>query len=599
MRVLSCWAIGTLVLSLIACGGGDGGGGNSPGLISVAFSPQPPASVTAGSSTSIVAVVTNDTSNSGIQWTVTCASSNCGTISPSTTASVSATTYMAPATAPSPNTITITATSIANSSASVSATIAIGTAAPVLADGKYVFHVGGQDINDSPYYVAGVFVVQGGAITGGEQDFTDLGIEQTNTLNAANCRLTTTQDGNIQLVLDTSNTSIGVNGLETFTGTAVSSSRVLISQFDPSAAGSGSIDLQTSAIMPNGGYVFTLSGLDASQAPLGIGGVLNFSGSALATTSSAFDVNGNNLLLQGQTFTSGSVTAPDSFGRVIFSLKPSPAQVTAISAAGYMINANRIQLIEIADTLNGTTAGIALGQGSNAGTFNTASLASSSYVFRGGGEDINLNPIQLAGVLTFGTGGVATGSLSVNEGASQVANATITSATYTVDPTGRVTVSSVLFGQPVTFAFQLYLDGSGNALELGIDNFEVSGGTAYLQSLTSAAFAGSYGMSASGIAGVSPNPLWAATGPVKATSGALSGFSDYNVVTGTPITSIALTGTATGTPGVLTGAITGLNATSSATPGNYVYYMVDSTRIIGIEVDNLQLGLITFEAASN
>ncbi len=599
MRVLSCCAIATLFLSLIACGGGDSGGGGSPGLVSVAFSPQPPASVTAGSSTSIVAVVTNDTSNSGVQWTVTCAGSNCGSINPSTTASGSATTYTAPATAPSPNTVTVTATSIANSSASVSATIAIGTAAAVLADGKYVFHASGQDINDSTYFVAGVFVVQGGAITGGEQDFSDLFTEQTNTLNAANCRLTTTQDGNLQLVLDTGNTSIGVNGLETFTGTAVSSSRVLISQFDLSAAGSGSIDLQTSATTPNGGYVFTLSGLDASQSPLGIGGVLNFSASTLATTGSVFDVNGNNILLQGQTFSSGSVTAPDTFGRVIFSLKPSPAQVTPISAAGYIINANRIQLIEIADALNGTTAGIALGQGSNAGAFTAASLVSSSYVFRGAGEDINLNPIQLAGALNFGTGGAVTGSLSLNEGASQVANATITSATYTVDPTGRVTVSSVIFGQPVTFAFQFYLDGSGNALELGIDNFEVSGGTAYLQNLASAAFAGSYGMSATGIAGVSPEPVWAAAGPVKVTSGALSGFSDYNVVTGTPTTNVALSGTASGTPGVLNGTITGLNATSSATPGNYVYYMVDSTRVIGIEVDNLQLGLITFEAASN
>ncbi|MGC2490209.1 MAG: hypothetical protein WA412_16150, partial [Candidatus Sulfotelmatobacter sp.] len=45
---------------------------------------------------------------------------------------------------------------------------------PPLPDGTYVFSLSGTDTNDySPYYVSGAFTVASGAITGGEQDFTD------------------------------------------------------------------------------------------------------------------------------------------------------------------------------------------------------------------------------------------------------------------------------------------------------------------------------------------------------------------------------------------------------------------------------------------
>ncbi len=53
-----------------------------------------------------------------------------------------------------------------------------------------------------------------------------------------------------------------------------------------------------------------------------IGGVLNFNGTSLSTTNSVFDYNDGGFVLQAQSFASGSITAPDSFGRVTINLVP-------------------------------------------------------------------------------------------------------------------------------------------------------------------------------------------------------------------------------------------------------------------------------------
>ncbi len=98
----------------------------------------------------------------------------------------------------------------------------------------------------------------------------------TDQINASGSTLSAA-GGNIQVVLATSNPNIGVSGTEVFRGNKVNNSRVLISEFDTSAAISGSIDLQTGTATPTGGYAFGLNGQDTAGNPLVIGGILNFS----------------------------------------------------------------------------------------------------------------------------------------------------------------------------------------------------------------------------------------------------------------------------------------------------------------------------------
>jgi hypothetical protein len=573
--------------------------------ISVALNPQPPTSLAVGATTSLTAVVSNDSKNGGVTWTVTCGSSSCGSFSPTTTASGTATTYTAPVAVPTSNTVTVTATSVTDTTKSASATISIVV---ILGNGTYVYHLSGED-STGPYFVVGAFTVQGGVITAGEQDFTDFSNENgatPNMLVPSGCSLTTA-GGNIQIVLDTGNTSIGVSGIETLRGAPVSSSRVLISEFDTFAVATGSVDLQTSAAAPSGGYAFALHGLDETTAQniLVIGGILNFSGGALTVGNSVYDFNDGGTVGQAQAFASGSVTAPDSFGRVTITLTPvSTVYLAQFALTGYIVGTNQIQILENQpDTLGADVGGVALGQGTNTGNFSQASVANSTYVHASSGDDLN-GLLTIAGGFSFGSSGAVSGQLAVNDGTNFVGT-TITGGIYTVDPTGRVTLqgvtlSSALTGLAGPFGFQLYLDGNGNALELGVDGFQATAGLSYLQTATSSDFEGTYALAGQGFLPPSttnaPAPLWGAVGPVTVKSDTLNGSTDYNAQGYTATSGVSLTGTETSSTGLL--SLTGLNGTSFTTANSYGYFPIDNTRVLAIEVDGETLGLLILEGVS-
>jgi hypothetical protein len=573
----------------------------APG-ISVAFNPVPPTSLIVGATSSLTAVVSNDTKNGGVTWTVTCGSSGaCGSFSSTSTASGTATTYTAPAAIPTGNTVTVTATSVTDTTKSQSATITI--TAP-LADGTYVYHFSGWD-STGPSFFAGAFTVAGGVITGGEQDFSDASVNDPNQpLVPANCSLSTA-GGNIQIVLATADTSLGVNGLETLRGTKVSSSRVLISEYDTFGTGAGSIDLQTSAAAPSGGYAFAVSGwnLSSTISPLVIGGVLNISGSTISVAGSVFDYNVGGNVGQDQLFAAGStVSAPDSFGRVTFTLTPATtSSVPAFILTGYIVGTNQIQLIESQnDSLGDDLGGMALGQGSKTGLFNQASVANTTYVFAVSGEDVN-NLATFAGDFAFNSSGGLSGNLTINDFTYFSGNtpSTLSGGSYTVDATGRVTISNVN-AQPAgaTFTFQLYLDGNGNALELGADSLQVTAGPAYLQTSTSADFEGAYALVGQGILNSSPSyPAWSAVGPVTVSSDNITGSTDYNEQSATPTQAVPLTGTETNSTGLL--SITGLDALAFTSPRSYNYIPIDNKRVLAIDNDGLSQGVLTLETISH
>ena len=571
--------------------------------ISVTFSPAPPASLFVASTNSITAVVANDSANAGVKWSVTCGSSGaCGSFSPTSTASGAATTYTAPSAPPSPATVTITATSVTDTTKSASATVSINY---IFNSGNYVYHVFGQD-STGPYFIVGAFTVQNGVITAGEQDFSDHANAFTNNLIASGSTLSTA-GGNLQIVLNTGNPSLGVNGIETLRGARVSASRVLISEFDIFGAGTGSIDLQTSTAAPSGGYAFNLIGLNGpgtTAVPLGIGGVLDITGTSISNTGSVFDYNESGTFGQNQLFSSGSVTAPDSFGRLTITLTPSSA--TGFILTGYIVGTNRIELVEAyPDPLQGDLGGVALGQGAHTGTFTAANVSNTTYVFTGTGADGNstggTQNLHIGASFTFNTNLNVSGTLAVND-LTVVGTAPIGTGMYTVDATGRVTVYGITpsIGL-IPLSFQLYLDGNGNALELGVDKSQLSAGMAYQQTATSAQFAGNYALSGQGF-GVLTNskPAWGAAGPVTVTSNSFTGFTDYTIQGGTtPISNVSLTGTETSATSLL--ALTGLNAGSAQTSNSYTYFVIDNTRVIAIETDKgqgAQLGLLLLEGVS-
>jgi hypothetical protein len=564
-----------------------------PTPIQVSLTPTPPTTLVIGSTASLIAVVTNDSANAGVTWSVSCGSTACGSFNPTNTASNVATTYTAPAVVPTNNTVTVVATSVTDKTKSASATITITTVKIVLNDGTYVFHVSGDDAN-SQYFLAGAFTVAGGLITGGEQDFLDSTFGQNDQFIVASSSLGFTADGNIQITLATTDTKVGVNGIETFNASGVSPSRLLISESDTFAAGGGSLDLQTNVATPSGGYAFAVLGADNQnpQEPLGVGGVLRFNGTALDTSAnSVFDCNDAGVTALAQAFSGGSVTTPDAFGRVTITLNPSTAcTLMQMVFSGYIVGPNQIQLVEASgDTFNGTLGGTALGQGSNAGQFSTNSVSSSTYVFSSFGADVN-GTLTLAGGFTFNT--PLSGDIAFNDLSSAGAS-TITGGLFAVDPTGRVTLTNVTTSGSNPLQFQLYLDGNGNALELGVDNIQVSSGMAYLQTTGAFPGPGTSIMLAQGFVPISTTAIagWSATGPQTLTTNAFTGFVDYNVQGGPPTANISVNGTVDTSTGVIT--LGGLDP-NFATDA-FGYYPIDASRVLAIEVDGQQLGLLQIE----
>jgi hypothetical protein len=568
----------------------------APAGVSVSFAAQPPAALTIGNTFPLTAVVTGDSKNGGVAWTVTCGGAACGVLNPTTTASNAATTYTAPAAIPTGSTVKVTATSVSDNTKSASATITI--VGPALADGTYIYNGAGQDGNGVLYY-AGAFTVLNGAVTGGEHDYLDQVNAGSDAISAAGSSITTQPEGNVEIILNTGDANFGDNGTFTLRGTKVSAARMQLTEFDDFATATGTLNLQTGKAAPTGGYAFQISGLDGdTNGPntLGIGGVLRISGAAIDTTNSVFDFNDGGTVGQGQAFTSGTVSAPDSFGRIQISLTPSSASgAPQFGMIGYVIGPNRIQLVETAnDGINGTMGGTAFGQGTNTGTFSTGNVTGSVYVFTAVGDDGG--GMTIAGGLSLNAGGAVQGNVTLSD-LSTNGSMNVTGS-WTVDANGRVTVSNINpspLGTPL--AFQFYIDGNGNGAELGIDTSEVSAGTAYAQT-SGNINAGNYAIGAFGffLDGTVANQLdpWSAVGPLTITGTSLNGFTDYNA-NGALTNNATLTGTIDTTSGQV--AINGLDV-NNTNPDSYGFYPVDGGRTLLIEFDGNQLGIAFLETVT-
>lgn len=93
--------------------------------ISVGFAPAPPSSLGLSTSTQLKAVLSNDATGAGVNWTVICTSSACGSFSSAQTASGALTTYTTPASVPGGGSVLVTATSVADPTKSATASIQI------------------------------------------------------------------------------------------------------------------------------------------------------------------------------------------------------------------------------------------------------------------------------------------------------------------------------------------------------------------------------------------------------------------------------------------------------------------------------------------
>src|ERR1700682_5211081 len=116
----------SMSVALVACGGSSTMSTTPIPPIAVFFSSAAPAALQVNGTASLAVVISNDSSNAGVKWSVTCGSNGpCGSFS--TSGPGTSTTYTAPSVLPSGNnnSVTVTATSTTDSTKGVSATITI------------------------------------------------------------------------------------------------------------------------------------------------------------------------------------------------------------------------------------------------------------------------------------------------------------------------------------------------------------------------------------------------------------------------------------------------------------------------------------------
>ncbi len=571
--------------------------------ILVTLSAPPTATLAPTGTATIAATVTGDAANAGVNWTCAPASA-CGSFNPASTASAADTTYTAPA---ATGISTIIATAVSDNAQSARATVTITSAASgTLTPGKYVFSLAGTDTFDSPYFVSGVFTLEADSatISGGEEDFNDLALSSQISVPIASGSVVAANDG-------TGNLTITLNGglplpspVQTLVATLVSNSKAAVIEYDINGTSSGTLDLQNptaAAATPSAGYAFFLGGIDRNGNPLAVGGVLNVDGGVsnpggISGTGSIFDANedGSGTTYQKETFKASTVSTPDSFGRVQFTLYPTDsADFPAFFLAGYIVDATHIRLVDL--DFNTITGGTAFGQGTNTGNF--SSISGNSYVVGFTGAD-GFGLEQGAGQFIAGSSSF-TGTVNYNDlsgtGVQQPDPVTEGTDTYTVDPTGRVSIPGMTDGAKANFNLQLYLDGNGNALAITLDTNDVLAGRGY-QRTVGGLFVGTYVTEATGEDASNEYEI-DAVGPITSagTVGNFTGSVDLNWLfsAGPTYPDLTLSGAYTGASAeVYTGTIAGLDVTNGPSRDDaFTYYLIDSKRALAIETDPNQLTL--------
>jgi hypothetical protein len=583
-----------------------------PSSLSIAFQPAPVQGISLSAATTLTAVVTDDSSNSGVDWVLLCNSgAACGTLTPLHTASGKAASYMPPPViSGNSQTFTIEAFATADHTKNVVTSITVTGFASTL-KGTYVFATQGSDAN-GPFQLAGAITLDGnGVITSGEQTHSDYLLTVSDPITGGSYYIG--PDGRGTLTINTADTLIGQLGVENLSLVVLSTSKAFIATLDnpnlqPSIeTSSGTLELQTSTAAPTSGYAFAVSGTDIFLSPMVMGGVFKIdSPNTISGAGSVADQNDGGALSLSATL-SGTLTPPDAFGSLKLNLTASFAP-TPIQFTGYIVDAQHIKLIETDNSVSGSgvgsTAGVAIAQAANTGTFTANQSFAGNYVFAILGQDFSGLPISLASVgqFTADASGNLTGYNDEELNGLGIQISDSFTGTYALDSTGTGRVDSSLNfdtnGPGPEFIF--YLTGSGNpalVLDSDLNIGSLGVGLSPIQAGPPLSFDGKYGLyftqGSSGLENDATAQL-----SVDGSAGTLSGIVDTNL-SFSPQPNSSITGTFGTIP--TTGRTTGtLTNTFFPSPGTtpstlaVAYYIVDADHEFFIETDSSLSGLLTF-----
>jgi hypothetical protein len=457
--------------------------------------------------------------------------------------------------------------------------------------GTYIFSVSGSDINGNLFALAGTFTADGeGGISGGI-------IDLNNSARGPSLAQSVTR-GSYSVGVDGRPTSTsGLLNLRTnssaysFDYVLSSSQHGLITEFDSSASGSGTLDLQSDVVQSNlagQSFVFNLTGTS------GLGtGICGFNTAIPIpqpfSTVGAFTLDGSGNItsglqdFNGNCISSGATNLQISSGSVSLASNPGTATLVSSVAAFHFdvfpVDATHLKFIET-DSVPIMAGDVFL---------QSPDIPSGNNVFTLTGFDsINGGPFTAAGILdSDGSGNINSDSIEdINDaGAASTISGTITGS-YTDLNQGRSVLSLTGFdnrtgGQSCSRCQFAAYPSIGGLQVLEIDDGGMTTGVAYPQTATSVASSQGFGMNLSGSNSSGEEDDIA---EFVMNNNALSGLIDFN---DQGATSFAQRFSATYAPDDTAPG----RGTVTSPSLNLVTYVVDSSTVVFVEVDKAQVGL--------
>jgi hypothetical protein len=373
--------------------------------------------------------------------------------------------------------------------------------------------------------------------------------------------------------------------------TLISNQHALIVRFDTAASGSGTVDLANPAEFSNaainGFYSFVVSGVDSKGFAEAIAG--NFLAQGATGTfpldSAIQDVNDAGTVTEADTTLFGnivqSVDSGTGRGTLVFTSTPGGT----LNFAFYIVDDTHFKLVEIDQSPSPVLAGDAF----LATTPITLLSLNGNYAFTLTGS-VSLGPDAIAGVFTSkGTGASTGGEQDENQGGQNIhLQQAIQNSSFSVNPTNSNRILMSLTNSNGTFNFGVYPAANGIVPMVSLSTGSVDSGLAYLQASQTTP-QGSYALNLNGVTSDGGQNFNGAIATTNTSS--LTGYLDANdngtLDPNLPLANTTITPTDTFGRGTIT------MQTASPAPATFllVYYVVNSTTAVVVEVDGARVTL--------
>lgn len=470
-------------------------------------------------------------------------------------------------------------------------------------NGTYVFSSTGVDagtgLSAGGFFltIVGAFVANGnGGITEGTLDLVSADPTLLASTNQAinNSSYHVTADGRGQATL---NTALGPIGLDFV---LLSSSHGLVTEFDNSGTGSGTIDLQPSAVSQS-----ALSGLSYSFGVAGTGPGPSYAPYATAGSITLNSTGGVTVGIEDSnnagTPTLAQAISTSSFVTVGAGTAPGTAQLTTTTTYSfdvYAIDSTHLKFIETDGVL--FLSGDAYAQGT--------SIPSGTLAFTMAGFDTSGSPLGAGGFLPTSSGGTITAGMEdFNDGGNVDAAPVTVGGSFGPLTGGRSVLSLTGFVNgaandvPGNYTFAAYPFTSNGVtgvqlleIDSGITN-AITAGTAFLQTSTSLAASQGYGFSLSAINAGNGTGAFEEDDIAEftTTGSGFTGIVDINDEGGLSFDQAF--SSSTYNPPDSSGRGTAITTEHGNAFVSYNFYVVNGSTVLLLETDSNQIGTGIFE----